>query len=136
MPYVVGIAIVVGLSVLLAMARGQGWRRIGGLLIAAGLIVVLPAGAMVAERADTRVGVVGTRPPADAPAWNVHCMTAFQQTEFTDGNNADFNAACGEATRPQRLTSYGLALLAAAITATGVALVVNGRAGQPVHEVA
>ena len=136
MPFVVGIAVTVGLFVLLAMARDKGSRRVGGLLIAAGLVLALPLAAVVAERSDTQVEVVGTRPPADAPAWRVRCSTVFQQTEFTDGNNADFNAACSDATRPRRFTSYGLALLAAALTAVGVAIAVTGRPGQPVHEVA
>ena len=136
MPFAVGLAVIVGLFVLLATARGEGRRRIGGLLMAAGLIVALPAAAVVAERADTHVDVVGTRPPGDAPAWSVRCFTVFQKPATADGNAADFVSACSDATRPQRLGAYALGLLAAALTAAGAKVALTKPLGQPAQDVA
>lgn len=100
------------------------------------MLVALPLAALMAGYSDTHVDVVGKRPPSDAPAWSVRCVTAFQQTEITAGNNTDFIAACSDATRPRRMASYALVLLATALTATGAALAVAVPLGQPLQEVA
>lgn len=118
----VAVAAVVGLVVLLKAVHGEERRRIGGLCVAAALVVALPLAAVIAGRSAGRIDVVGTNPPGDAPAWSVRCETVFQQTEITAGNNADFIAACSDDTRPRRWASYALVLLSAVLTVTGVSL--------------
>lgn len=105
---------VVGLGVWWWSRRTSGRRRLGAVCLAVALTVPLPLAVLVAGRTDTPVDVASISPPDDAPAWSIDCVTAFQGTA-PGIVNAQFAAACSDATRPERWTAYGLVLVGLAL---------------------
>lgn len=110
-----------------AWSRWTGRRRIGGLLIAASLLVAIPLAALAVARGERTILVVTNPPPLDSPAWALRCDSAFQvRTPDSTPLDRKLTAACVDATRPWRWTAIGTSVGGLVLLAAGAGLAVRG----------
>ena len=130
---VVGPAVVVavasGAAGLVVAVRALGRRpvRVGLLLVAIGLGVLVPAAVLTVRGGRTAVELDASYGQPDGHSWQVTCERALLDGPGTDPLSLAGHAACEEATAPRRSVALGAAGLAAVLVASGLVLEVRRR---------
>lgn len=110
-----------------AWTRWTGRRRLGGILIAASLLVALPLAALAVARGERTIFVVTDPPPLDSPAWALRCDSAFQERTPNDtALDRTLTTACVDATRSWRWTAIATSVGGLLLLTAGVGLAVRG----------
>ena len=120
-----GVALLLGLALVVVALRSVGRRRLGASLAALGLLVALPVAVLIGGTTTT-TEVVSTEPPSGAPAWHVECRTVFRSSADGNALAEELEQACHDATAMRRAATLGVATLGAVAAVAGGALMTFG----------
>lgn len=121
-----------GIAIAVAARRASGQVRLGLVLVAVALVVVLPA-AVVAARAGRTVVVLDPRYGIhDGEAWRVTCAGGFPPSANTDNSTTPdldraVDDACAAATLGSRNATLGAGALGLGLLVVGTVVALTGR---------